>query len=104
MVSFSEISASSIGLLVAFGSGVYLHIAATECMPRIHSAKLSLHIRVACFILFIVGAVLIVLVLLDHQHGVPLVPEGASGPTVDVQPLILILYRIYTYIYIDIYI
>jgi len=59
-----------IGLLLAFGGGTYLHISATECMPKIYDADLSSRIRVACIFAFMVGAVLIGLVLLDHEHCV----------------------------------
>merc|ERR1711976_1109302 len=65
------------GLILAFGGGVYLHIAATECMPRIYNAtKLSAAVRLACLGSFILGAILIGLVLLDHEHCVPPVAEG----------------------------
>jgi len=79
VVLSSEVSDSDIGLLLAFGGGVYINIAATECMPRIYSEKLSLRIRGCCFVSFIVGAVLIGLVLLDHEHCVPDAPDGAPA-------------------------
>ena len=63
VVLSSEVSNSDIGLLLAFGGGVYINIAATECMPRIYNEKLSLRVRACCFVAFIVGAVLIGLVL-----------------------------------------
>ena len=82
LVLSSDIEDSSIGLILAFGGGTYVHIAATECMPRIYNEKLSLSIRAACVFLFIVGAVLIGLVLLNHEHCVPDVSstDGASAP------------------------
>jgi UTP--glucose-1-phosphate uridylyltransferase len=79
MVLSAEISDSSTGLLLSFGGGVYLHIAATECMPRIYDERLSLTFRVASMVAFIVGAVLIGLVLLDHEHCVPASTEGGGG-------------------------
>jgi len=67
----SDIDDSTTGLLLAFGGGVYLQIAATECMPRAFSDKISAKIRIAATGAFIIGAILIGLVLLDHEHCVP---------------------------------
>merc|ERR1719401_986589 len=68
IIMSAEIPNSSIGLLLAFGGGVYLHIAATECMPRIYNENLSIPVRIGCMAAFVVGAILIGLVLLDHEH------------------------------------
>lgn len=76
IVLSEDISDESIGLLLAFGGGVYLHIAATECMPKIYSHALSFKIRLACLSVFILGAIAIGLVLLDHEHCIP---DGAAG-------------------------
>jgi zinc transporter ZupT len=79
IVNSGDVSQSDIGLLLAFGGGLYLHIAATECMPRIYKEGLSLNVRVASMSAFVLGAVLIGLVLLDHEHCVPASAEGGGG-------------------------
>lgn len=80
IVMSSEIENRDIGLLLAFGGGTYLHIAATECMPRVYDQNLKLSVRLACMFAFLVGAILIGLVLLDHEHCVPPAPPGAPAP------------------------
>lgn len=75
-----DIPDEQIGLLLAWGGGVYLHIAATECMPKIYSPNLSIQVRGLSFFMFIVGAIAIGLVLLDHEHCVPPLPPGAAPP------------------------
>lgn len=67
----SEVGNDTIGVLLAFGGGVYLHVAATECMPRVYSELLSLRTRIGCLAAFFVGTIGIGLVLLDHEHCVP---------------------------------
>jgi len=83
VVVATDVSDESVGLLLALGGGVYLHIGATECMPKIYNAKLSTPARVAAIIAFVAGAVVIGLVLLDHEHCVPSIPgsepAAASG-------------------------
>jgi len=79
IVLASDPADSSVGILLAFGAGTYLHIGAVECMPKIYEAKLSAALRVACIVAFIVGTILIGLILLDHEHCVPAASTGASG-------------------------
>lgn len=68
------------GLLLAFGGGTYLHIAFTECMPRVYNAKVSAATRSFATLLFIVGATAIGLVLLWHEHCVaPAAPGEAPS-------------------------
>ena len=64
------------GLILCFGGGVYLHLGATDLMPKIYAQGLTKVQRGLAFLAFIVGAVLIGLVLLDHEHCVA---EGSSG-------------------------
>jgi len=71
VVLASDPADSSVGILLAFGAGTYLHIGAVECMPKIYEAKLSAALRVACIVAFIVGTIIIGLILLDHEHCVP---------------------------------
>ena len=72
----SSVDDSVVGLILAFGGGVYLHIGATDCLPKMYNPKLSLKERLLAFLSFIIGAVLIGLILLDHEHCIP---EGAEG-------------------------
>jgi zinc transporter ZupT len=67
------------GLLLAFAGGTYLHIAFSECMPRVYEAKVSIAVRALALVGFILGAVAIGLVLLDHEHCVPPAPPGPPG-------------------------
>jgi len=75
----AEVSDSDTGLLLAFGGGVYLHVAATECMPKIYNKDLTVMQNFVCLGAFIVGAVLIGLILLDHEHCVPAALEGEAS-------------------------
>ena len=72
----SSVDDSVVGLILAFGGGVYLHIGATDCLPKMYNPKLSFGERLLAFLSFIIGAVLIGLILLDHEHCIP---EGAEG-------------------------
>jgi UTP--glucose-1-phosphate uridylyltransferase len=74
----ADVGDDVVGLLLAFGGGVYIHIGAVECMPKMYAEKLSPLMRIACVASFIFGAVLIGLVLLDHEHCVPPTPPGVE--------------------------
>eukprot|EP00933_Yihiella_yeosuensis_P035091 TRINITY_DN2855_c0_g1_i1.p1 TRINITY_DN2855_c0_g1~~TRINITY_DN2855_c0_g1_i1.p1 ORF type:complete len:485 (-),score=87.86 TRINITY_DN2855_c0_g1_i1:245-1699(-) len=79
IVLYSDISNSAIGLILAFGGGVYIHIGAVDCMPKMYNSKFNLVQRVSCLFAFILGAILIGLILLDHEHCVPASTEGGGG-------------------------
>jgi zinc transporter ZupT len=68
IVLASDVSSFSIGLMLAFGGGVYIHIGATECMPRVYSLPVAPAVRLLAVLAFILGAVAIALVLLNHEH------------------------------------
>jgi UTP--glucose-1-phosphate uridylyltransferase len=57
-----------VGMILAYGGGVYMHIAATECMSRVYSVTNNLTLRFIWLVSFVVGATAIGLVLLDHTH------------------------------------
>jgi zinc transporter ZupT len=78
IVLSSEVGKTGIGLLLAFGGGTYLYIALVECMPKLHNTKVSIQARGIGIALFMVGAIAIGLVLLDHEHCVPPRPPGAA--------------------------
>ncbi len=68
LVLAAEFSDMSIGVLLAIASGVYLNIAACECMPRVMDIVSTLRDRVLVLVMFLVGAVPIGLTLLNHTH------------------------------------
>jgi len=76
IVLYSDVSDAATGLLLAFGGGVYVHIGAVDCMPKMYNSKFSLMQRLSCFASFIFGAVAIGLILISHEHCVP---AGAGG-------------------------
>jgi len=65
-----------VGMLLAFGGGVYVQIGAAECMPKVYESVQNLQERALCLGTFCLGALAIGLVLLDHQHCSA---EGAAG-------------------------
>merc|ERR1712032_917446 len=71
IINAMDVDDSAVGLLLAFGGGVYVYLAAAECMPKVHQLKLSVKGNLSCLLSFAVGAVLIGLILLDHKHCVP---------------------------------
>jgi len=77
IINASDVENSSVGLLLAFGGGTYVYLAASECMPKLYSLQLSAKTNLLCLISFIVGATLIGLILLDHEHCVP--DTGSAG-------------------------
>eukprot|EP00553_Chaetoceros_curvisetus_P009216 CAMPEP_0204615968 /NCGR_PEP_ID=MMETSP0717-20131115/3322_1 /ASSEMBLY_ACC=CAM_ASM_000666 /TAXON_ID=230516 /ORGANISM="Chaetoceros curvisetus" /LENGTH=236 /DNA_ID=CAMNT_0051629037 /DNA_START=246 /DNA_END=953 /DNA_ORIENTATION=+ len=70
IVLAADVSNATTGLLLAFGGGVYIQIGCVECMPKMVNPVLSPARKGVCIISFILGAVLIGLVLLDHEHCV----------------------------------
>ena len=56
------------GMLLAFSGGVYVYVAATEAAQGLTNKRHSPRLKAAILILFVLGAVLIGLVLLDHSH------------------------------------
>mmetsp|Transcript_82543 Transcript_82543/g.191795 ORF Transcript_82543/g.191795 Transcript_82543/m.191795 type:complete len:465 (+) Transcript_82543:57-1451(+) len=76
IINAAEVGNPETGLLLAFGGGVYLYVAAAECMPKVHKLNLPAKTHLLCTFFFVLGAVLIGLILLDHEHCVP---EGGDG-------------------------
>ena len=64
----TEASMYSQGMMLAFGGGVYIQIGATECMPRVYEYAKTTRLRLLALAFFVVGALAIGLVLLDHEH------------------------------------
>jgi zinc transporter ZupT len=59
---------SAIGLVFAFGGGAYLHIGATESMPKVYLNAQKTHHMLGAMLAFAVGAIAIGLVLIVHEH------------------------------------
>jgi zinc transporter ZupT len=78
IVLSTDVANGDIGLLLAFGGGSYLYIALVECMPKLSNARVSALTRGLGIFMFILGAVVIGLVLLDHEHCVPPALPGAA--------------------------
>ena len=75
IVAATPVDNSLIGLILAFGGGVYIHVGATDCLPKMYDPKLRFGERLCAFLSFAVGAVCIGLILIGHEHCVP---EGSS--------------------------
>ena len=71
IVLASDVDMRAKGMLLAFGGGVYIYIAAVECMPRVYELAKDTKLRLLALFLFCLGCVGIGLVLLDHEHCVP---------------------------------
>ena len=56
------------GMLLAFSGGVYVYVAATECAATFVHKNPTWRLKLLNVVLFIIGAVAIGLVLLDHSH------------------------------------
>ena len=63
-----DLNEKAIGVLLAVAAGVYLHIAASECLPRVEYIVETNKDRVISLVIFILGAIPIGLTLLNHSH------------------------------------
>lgn len=61
-------SSESVGVILAVSAGVYIHLAAGECLPRVDELLSTGRDRLLSLACFIVGAAPIGLVLLNHGH------------------------------------
>jgi len=64
----TDVNYYSQGMLLAYGGGVYVHIAATECMSHVYSYSGNVKSLIMSFAMFCFGCIAIGLVLLDHEH------------------------------------
>ena len=64
----SDINDMALGVLLALSSGVYLYIAACECLPRVTEVVKTRQNRLLSMFMFILGVVPIGLALLNHSH------------------------------------
>jgi len=63
-----EVSDLSIGVILSIAAGVYINIAASECVPRVSAVVSCATDRMIAVFAFIVGAVPVGLSLLNHEH------------------------------------
>ena len=63
-----EVSDLSIGVILSIAAGVYINIAASECVPRVSAVVSCATDRIIAVLAFIVGAVPVGLSLLNHEH------------------------------------
>ena len=64
----AEMDNYATGLILAYGGGVYVQVAAGECMPKAYLASRTLKLHCIALFCFFIGAAAIGLVLLDHKH------------------------------------
>ena len=68
VVLAASVSNMAIGVILSIASGVYLHIACCECLPRVSAVVTTSKERLLSMVIFVVGAVPIALTLLNHSH------------------------------------
>jgi zinc transporter ZupT len=68
MVLAIDMTDTSKGIVLALSAGVYLHISASECVPRAQGQCKTSKDALVFLLCFILGAVPIGLVLLNHEH------------------------------------
>lgn len=77
----TRVTANANAYMMSFGAGVYIFVAATELGPRIvhleHGRVLE---ALSQSLAFVLGAICIGLILLDHKHCSEAAAEGAQPP------------------------
>lgn len=68
VLAVNDITAHAVGIILAVAAGVYIYIAASECIPRVEKQLHGAKDRVLGIVMFAVGAIPIGLALLNHQH------------------------------------
>lgn len=63
-----DVSTNATGCILAIGSGVYIYIAAAECIPQARKAQETIGDKVISVVSFSFGVIPIGLVLLNHGH------------------------------------
>ncbi len=63
-----DMSELTIGVFMGLASGVYLNIAAVECLPRVTSVVSTVKDRLLLLGMFAVGAIPVGLTLINHTH------------------------------------
>jgi len=68
VITSAEPGELAIGIFLALGSGVYFHVSASECQPRVYSVVKVSRDRWLSLIFFMTGALPVGLTLLSHRH------------------------------------
>jgi zinc transporter ZupT len=67
VIGFQDMHDDTVGMLLAFGAGNYIYLAAAELYPAFHDFTKHSH-KLMGLLVFAIGATAIGLVLLDHEH------------------------------------
>jgi zinc transporter ZupT len=68
LILSANVSSNATGCILAIGAGAYIYVAAVESLPRALAAQKDASDKLIAVISFLVGAVPIGLVLLNHGH------------------------------------
>jgi zinc transporter ZupT len=68
LVLSMDLSEIAQGTTLAIAAGVYIYIAACECIPRVQAVRQTARDTLVFLVSFVLGAVPIGLVLLNHKH------------------------------------
>lgn len=63
-----DVGDMTIGIILSFSGGVYMYIAASECIPRVDLVVKTTKDRLYSILFFLLGAIPIGLTLLKHDH------------------------------------
>jgi len=74
-----SVSNKTQGMLLAYGGGVYLQMAASECLPRAYEHAKSLGLRLASMLSFSLGVIGIAVILEWHEHCTPGSSTSSAG-------------------------
>lgn len=68
VVLATNVSDYALGVILSMSAGVYINVAAKECMPIVDRLAVTTKDRILAFLCFAFGAIPIGLVLLNHEH------------------------------------
>lgn len=68
VVLSADVSNFAIGVILSMSAGIYICLAAKECMPTVDRLAVTVKERIMAFFFFAFGAIPIGLVLLNHEH------------------------------------
>jgi len=68
ILAMEDMSELSIASILAVSAGIFLYISCVECLPRVMKAHKTFPDLGISFLSFVVGAVPIGLILLNHEH------------------------------------
>merc|ERR1712178_362703 len=79
-----DVGNGPLGLLLAFGGGTYVYLGASETIPKalelgngMETTDLKKHYAVV-LVTFLIGAILVGLILFDHEHCSPPADDDAA--------------------------